>query len=149
MKLVSAVLALLAAGCMSSVNVHRGELQPAVLLEARTIHVVASQYFTADRQTITDAQLTERLERALGREFPKAKFVGEQDKADVTVLFLLTDKLDCDECDRSTRYWNWLGEVSRSDGTKTISLSLRGETHKLQRHPEEVFATRLRELAGP
>jgi hypothetical protein len=149
MRSVLALSLLLMAGCASSVSVKSSDLRPADILAARTMYVVVSQYFTEGKPKLSDAELTANVEHALATEFPNVRFVGATDKADLTVLFLLTDKIDCDECDEETRYWTWSGEIMQLTGGNSISLRITGETHKLVRHPEEVFANRLGEIVRP
>lgn len=141
--------ALLMAGCASSVTLKSSDLRPADVVAARTMYVVVSQYFTEGKQHLTDAELTANVEHALARQFPNVQFVGPTAKADLTVLFLLTDRIDCDECDEEGRYWTWSGEIMKLSGGSSTTLRLTGETPKLVRHPEEVFANRLGEIVRP
>jgi hypothetical protein len=157
MKRFAIVLATVFLGrCVSFTEFVPKDLEPREVLNARKIYVLASTYFNAGTRSISDQALADRVRLAIAREFPGIEFVDNPSSADLTVTFFLQDEISCIDCESNPRYWSWSGQVmkiapstSESSGTasQTISFALRGETHKILRHPENDFARQLRAVA--
>ena len=142
--------------CVSFAEYVPDDLEPREVLNAHRIYVLASSYFSTGTRSITDEALAGRVKLAIAREFPGIQFVDNPSSADLTVTFLLEDKISCIDCDANERYWSWSGQVMKINsytsengetGSKTRSFALHGDTHRVFRHPEKEFARKLHAIA--